>query len=161
MAQPDREMRAGELRWPAFVLGRLHRHARAVTEEQLAGVGLSLRDYATLVHVDELEQASQQQVADRAQMDRSDLVKLLDSLEARELITRRRDPDDRRRHVLALTAGGRVALRRGTVASRRATDAAFAALSSTELRTLHRLALKALGEPVAFADIDAAGPASH
>jgi DNA-binding MarR family transcriptional regulator len=107
---------SGVLAFPSYVLGRLHQKTRAVVE----------------------------QVADRAHMDRSDLVRLLDGLEARGLITRERDPDDRRRHVLALTAAGTRCLEQATTAAHSATTRAFAALTQDELCTLHHLALKAL-----------------
>jgi DNA-binding MarR family transcriptional regulator len=137
---------SGVLAFPSYVLGRLHHKTRAVVEQELAGVGIGLREYFTLAHINELAAASQQQVADRAHMDRSDLVRLLDGLEARGLITRERDPDDRRRHVLALTAAGTRCLEQATTAAHSATTRAFAALTQDELCTLHHLALKALDE---------------
>src|SRR5579875_1338462 len=116
------------LRWPSYVLGQLHRQTRDAIEAGLRRVGLSLREYVVIVCIDELIEASQQQVADRARIDRSDLVKILDGLQDRGLVARERDPDDRRRHVLELTPAGRRALAQGTDAHRQMTDAAFSAL---------------------------------
>jgi DNA-binding MarR family transcriptional regulator len=136
----------GVMRWPSYVLGLLHRHSRDAIEEGLRREGLSLREYVVLVCIDELTHASQQQVADRARIDRSDLVKVLDHLQQQRLIARERDPDDRRRHVLELTQAGQRALKRGTHTHQQMTNAAFSALTPDELHTLHRLALKALRE---------------
>ncbi len=144
------------LEWPTYVLGQLWRRGRRDIEESLAADGLSLRDYLVLVWIDALGGPSQQQIADRVGIDRSDFVKLLDQLQERELIGRERDPDDRRRHVLSLTQAGRDTLARATAISRHSTELFFAALTPAELATLHRLSLKALGEDPDLADLRSA-----
>ena len=136
---------AGILRWPSYVLGRLHRHARDAIEQALHEEGLSVRAYFVLVCIDEVSGASQQQVADSLRIDRSDLVKLLDQMQDQGLITRERDPADRRRQLLTLTPPGQDALARGTQVSHQITDTALGNLTLAERRTLHALALKALG----------------
>lgn len=139
----------GLLRWPSYVLGQLYRETQGSLEAALAPEALNLRSHFVLICLGEFEQISQQQVADRINMDASDLVKLLDGLEQRGLIVRERAPDDRRRHVLTLTPAGRRALGRANDGVIRATDEALSRLTRAERRTLHRLALKALGEPTA------------
>jgi DNA-binding MarR family transcriptional regulator len=49
---------------------------------------------------------SQQALGDALDIDASNLVALLNDLEAKDLITRRRDPDDRRRHIVEITGAG-------------------------------------------------------
>jgi DNA-binding MarR family transcriptional regulator len=49
---------------------------------------------------------SQQALGDALDIDASNLVALLNDLEAKALITRRRDPDDRRRHIVEITETG-------------------------------------------------------
>lgn len=49
-------------------------------------------------------------IADRAQLGHATVTALLDRLEERALVKRRRDPDDRRRVSVELTAEGRAAL---------------------------------------------------
>jgi DNA-binding MarR family transcriptional regulator len=141
------------LEWPTYVLGQLWRRGRRDIEDALAADGLSLRDYLVLVWIDALRGPSQQEIADRVGIDRSDFVKLLDQLQERELIGRERDPADRRRHVLSLTQGGRATLARATATSRHSTETFFAALTPEELATLHRLSLKALGQDPDLADL--------
>ena len=141
------------LEWPTYVLGQLWRRGRRDIEQALAADGLSLRNYLVLVWIDALGGPSQQQIADRVGIDRSDFVKLLDQLEERGLIGRERDPADRRRHILSLTQAGRDILARATTNSRHSTDTFFAALTPQELATLHRLALKALGQDPDLADL--------
>ncbi|MFC5185057.1 MarR family winged helix-turn-helix transcriptional regulator [Actinomadura harenae] len=134
------------LRWPTYAMGQLHRQALRLIDDALAPEGLSLRDYYVLVCLAEEGEMAQQQVADRLGMDRSDLVKLLDRLEDAGKVTRRRDTNDRRRHVLALTQKGQDAATRTAELCRPATEQLLGRLSEQEQQTLHTLLLKALGE---------------
>jgi MarR family transcriptional regulator, lower aerobic nicotinate degradation pathway regulator len=49
---------------------------------------------------------SQQALGDALDIDASNLVAILNDLEDKGLITRRRDPDDRRRHIVEITETG-------------------------------------------------------
>lgn len=139
----------GLLRWPSYAVGQLHRAARARVDAALGEKGLSARGYGVLVCLDECGELSQQQVGDRVAIDRSDLVKLIDRLEALGQVQRRPDLADRRRHALSLTAEGIRALREADQILERLTAEIFATLSARERQTLHRLTLKALGQPAA------------
>ena len=91
-------------------LGYLLKHVLArLTDEQakaLAPYGLNGRDLAVLSAVVAGEPLSQLEVASRLRVDRTSIGDLLDSLEERGLVERRRSPEDRRRNVVALTAKG-------------------------------------------------------
>jgi DNA-binding MarR family transcriptional regulator len=54
---------------------------------------------------------AQYELADRLNLNRSHLVGYLDGIEHRGLVRRERDPDDRRRQFVSLTASGRAVLR--------------------------------------------------
>jgi DNA-binding MarR family transcriptional regulator len=75
-------------------------------------------------------------------MDPRNAVPIIDQLEERGLLTRRPDPDDRRRHSIAFTPKGKEAMRR----LRRAGDIAerelLSTLSQSEREQLHVLLLK-------------------
>ncbi|TCC44463.1 MarR family transcriptional regulator [Kribbella capetownensis] len=91
-------------------LGYLLKHVLALlTDEQakaLAPYGLNGRDLAVLSAVVAGEPLSQLEVASRLRVDRTSIGDLLDSLEERGLVERRRSPEDRRRNVVVLTAKG-------------------------------------------------------
>ncbi len=147
---PNRPRRL--LRWPTYVLGQLARGAAARLEVALAEQGLSLRTLQILASLAELGRVTQQHVCDVIALDSSDMVRLLDRLERGGLVVRESDPTDRRRHLLALTAAGGDALRRGEAVLEQVTAEVLAPLSAAERRALHRLALRALSEPADLAD---------
>jgi DNA-binding MarR family transcriptional regulator len=142
----------GLLRWPTYAMGQLHRATNARMEAELAGEGLSLRTYQVLVCLEEFGELSQQQVCDSIVADRSDMVRIVDRLEELGQVVRHRDAVDRRRHRLTLTPAGRGALRRAEEMIDRITSDALSELSESERQTLHRLTLRALGEPLDAAD---------
>jgi DNA-binding MarR family transcriptional regulator len=137
------------LRWPTYVMGQLHRSGVGRIDTALAGHGVALRDYYVLVCIGESGPLSQQRVADRLGLDRSDLVKVLDRLEAAGWVSRERDNEDRRRHVLTLTERGNATVGKVEEVSNAVTGELLARLSPGERETLHRLLLKAFGEPPA------------
>lgn len=85
---------------------------------------------------------TQTQLADALQIERSNLVTILDALSQRKLIVRARVPHDRRRHALMPTAAGMDlahAVRRDVMAHE---DRLFAALTPEELADLRRILRK-------------------
>lgn len=139
------------LRGLGFALGQLYRSSRDVLDRPLEAEGYSLRTYWVLSCLRSRSEMSQQQVCDALGIDRSDMVRIVDDLERRGLVTRTRDTKDRRRHLLSLTKDGHAARKRAADLVDRATGEALDALSPFERRLLHRLALKALGQPQSLA----------
>jgi DNA-binding MarR family transcriptional regulator len=108
-------------------------------------VATPLREHWVLTYLAERAEISQQEMANAMEIDRSEVVRLIDSLEKAGLVTRTRDPQDRRKYRLAITAAGD-RLRVDTNAKiLQATDVLLARLTPAERETLHRLSLKALG----------------
>jgi DNA-binding MarR family transcriptional regulator len=91
-------------------LGYLLKHVQAkLTELQtkaLAPHGLNGRDLAVLSAIVSGEPLSQLEVAARLRVDRTSIGDLLDGLEERGFVERRRSPEDRRRNVVVLTSVG-------------------------------------------------------
>ena len=106
------------------------------TEELL---GLKLRQVMLLSYLRYGAPALQQQLCEALWLDPNNCVLLLNELEDMGYVERRRDPADRRRHMVDLTDAGRAALDRAERAQESVGDEIFAALSDEERATLRSL----------------------
>src|SRR5215468_11868002 len=97
--RPPKELLAS----PAHLLKRLGWVVKDRYMEAFESTGVGPSHYAVLALLEEEPRETQGQIADALGYDRSHLVGLLDELEELQLIERRRDPDDRRRHLVSLT----------------------------------------------------------
>ncbi len=84
---------------------------------------------------------AQRELVQMMSVDPSILVTLLNPLEASGLVTRERDPADRRRHLVTLTRAGERQLRSAARAQQKTETALFASLSSEQHRQLASLLL--------------------
>src|SRR5205814_9010815 len=82
---------------------------------------------------------SQHALGQRLRIDRTTRVSTVDDLERLGLATRTSQPDDRRAHLVELTARGRTTLVRATGAVATAEATLLAPLSAAERSQLHRL----------------------
>jgi DNA-binding MarR family transcriptional regulator len=120
----------------------LKRVGFAIKERLIAGfeeTGLSGYDHAILALLHEEPRETQAMIADALGLDRSHLVGVLDELEERGLIERRRDQSDRRRHLVSLTPAGEEALERLRVVAKRIDDEFFEPLDAAERKTFTAL----------------------
>jgi len=83
-------------------------------------------------------------VTPRVSLDPSNVVGLLNELEERGLITRRRDPADRRRHIVELSAAGAEELCLAQTRLSRVEDDLLSTLTVEERATLYRLLARAV-----------------
>src|SRR5437868_3548290 len=123
----------------AFLLKRLGFAVKEQTMEAYEGTGLHPYHHAILLVLGEGAPETQGSIADALGYDRGQLVGLLDELEERGLVERRRDPRDRRRHLVRLTPDGKRTLSRMRMIARRSEEEFLDPLSEKERATLHAL----------------------
>ena len=121
---------------------------RRTSEEML---GMRLKQYMVLGYIRDHPGVTQQELETAMVMDANGVVLLLNELEAARMSVRRRDPMDRRRHIVEVTPVGRRALERADKAREGIEDEILGALSHEERATLKRLTqrvLESLKQPV-------------
>jgi DNA-binding MarR family transcriptional regulator len=102
-------------------------------------LGMDLRLLLALSYLGERDGAPQQELDEVLCMDARNVVVLLNELEDLGHLTRRRDPEDRRRHRVYLTNSGRQALKRAARAQRDVEEDLLQDLSADERAVLGRL----------------------
>jgi DNA-binding MarR family transcriptional regulator len=125
----------------AHLLKRLGFSVKERSVEAFEGTDLGPGHYSVLVLLEEEPRETQAQIADALGFDRSHLVGVLDELEERGYIERRRDPDDRRRHLVSLTADGKSKLEELRSLVKQVEDEFLAPLDADQRRQLHELLL--------------------
>jgi len=123
-------------------LTRLSRHVYASATAEL--IGMNLKQVTMLAKLQQQGELPQTLLCDMMGTSQNTVVTWLNELEERGFVTRLRDPEDRRKHNVAITEAGVAALERAEAELRRIEDEVLAALSSDERTQLRRLLAKAL-----------------
>jgi DNA-binding MarR family transcriptional regulator len=89
-----------------YLLGKVGAVARQRWTATLAQTGVSPNQFLVLMALAETGRVCQQFLAGVIGIDPRNIVPILDSLEARGLVSRETDPADRRRRVIELTPAG-------------------------------------------------------
>ena len=105
---------------------------------------MALRNMVVLAYLRDHPGASQQVMTEQLSMDSNTGVLVLNDLEDLEYVERRRDPADRRRHLVDITDGGREALEEAELAQGSIEDEILVGLNESERATFRALLVKAL-----------------
>jgi DNA-binding MarR family transcriptional regulator len=125
---------------PGALLHHLARRMRLRSEAVLAPLGLRPRHLVALTVLrEERGGSTQQALAATLEMDGTNIVGLLNELEAKQLIERRRSPEDRRRHLVELTGTGAEQLAKAECALSTVEDEVLGALDDSQRETLYTL----------------------
>jgi DNA-binding MarR family transcriptional regulator len=124
---------------PGFVslLTQVQKALNRRTGEDL--LGMRFKPYMTLGYIREHPGTTQQELESSLFMDANSVVLILNELEAAQFSIRRRDPNDRRRHIVEITRAGRRALERADRARESLEDEVLVSLSAEERKTLRSL----------------------
>jgi len=126
----------------AFLLARVGVAIKMRMLDELERVGCGGYEYAVLAMLGEGAQETQAAIADGLGVDRSQLVHVLDTLEKDGLVERRRDPHDRRRHAVSITAEGKRQLVRLRSTVREIEESFLEPLDEKTRKALHETLLR-------------------
>src|SRR3954449_8243043 len=93
-------------RWPTLLMVKLGRITLHRFTEALEPYDLRPRHLAALIELRDHGELSQQALCGHLHVDPTNLVEILNELEDRGYASRRRDPEDRRRHRVEVTRRG-------------------------------------------------------
>lgn len=130
------------------LLDHLARLTRTRAESTLGRHGLRPRHLVALTMLRDHGGMPQPALAASLEMDRTNLVGLLNELESQGLVERRRSPEDRRRHIVELTAAGVEKLAEAEDALATVEDDVLGGLTGAERATLYDLLRRATREHV-------------
>jgi DNA-binding MarR family transcriptional regulator len=122
-----------------FLLARLGRAVTRQYRSVLTPIGTKPRQTTALLALRDEGAMSQQALGAALDIDASNLVVLLNDLEGAGLIVRRRDPEDRRRHLVEISTRGSKLICEVERASTQIDDEFFADLDEDERASLHDL----------------------
>jgi len=124
---------------------RLARMAGYRLGQALDAMDMRTHEFAVLNHLSESGPLSQQELGRALRINASNLVGLLDLLEGDGLLVRVRDPHDRRRHLVTLTATGQRRLLRAWETAAAAEADLLSPLSDQEREQLRGMLERLVG----------------
>jgi DNA-binding MarR family transcriptional regulator len=127
------------VRWPTLLMIKLGRITLHRFTEALGPFGIRPRHVAALIELRDRGEVTQQSLCGQLHLDPTNLVAILNDLEERGYATRRRDPDDRRRHLVEVSKKGLAVIEKVSEAMDGVEDDLLDGLAPAERRELESL----------------------
>jgi DNA-binding MarR family transcriptional regulator len=121
-----------------YRLRRANSAAMPCVQKVLDRFGLRRSTYSSLVVIDANPGLNQGQLADSLAIERPNIVRIIDQLEAAKLVRRTRSAEDRRAYALQVTAKGSALQRQASQALADLDRVFWEGLSDEDIRSLNR-----------------------
>ncbi|MGQ7957210.1 MarR family transcriptional regulator [Pseudomonas sp. SP16.1] len=130
----------------AMQVAQLSRAWRSELDRRLVGLGLSQARWLVLLHLARFtEMPTQRELAQSVGVEGPTLARLLDSLEAQELVTRIAVPEDRRAKKIALQPKAQPLIEKIEAISTQLRQEVFAGIDEEDLRRCQQVHARVLG----------------
>ena len=126
---------------PGALLTIAARTGQELARRRLRPLGLNVQ-LCGVLNLLALGPISQQELGEQLGIDRTTVVELIDDLEAKRAVIRKRNPADRRSYALHLTPGGREMQKRAATAFDAAAEEFFSPLKRSERGVLAEMLRK-------------------
>jgi DNA-binding MarR family transcriptional regulator len=136
------------------LLVHVARRMQTEAELKLAAFGMRARHVIALTLLRDLGELNQSDLPATLGMDPTNVVALLNELEAEDLVERRRSPKDRRRHTVSLTPAGRARLKEVEDLLAGVEQRVLHPLTREEQQLLYALLLRATESPTCAEALD-------
>ena len=114
---------------------------KRASEETL---GMRLKQFIALTYIQDHQNVTQQELESALLVDANAVVLLLNDLESSGYVVRRRDPSDRRRHLVEVTRSGKAAWERADKARTALAEEMLGGFTAAERETLRNLLQRVL-----------------
>ena len=117
------------------LIQQVSRNWRRAVNLRMAPLGLTDATWLPLLYLNRVGSVRQGELADVLGLDRSSMVRLIDTLEQQGLVLREDDPDDRRAKKIVLTPAAQPVVQAAMDAAVRVLDGAVEGISPMDLET--------------------------
>jgi DNA-binding MarR family transcriptional regulator len=125
-----------------FLLAKASEEMENYLQTLLIEYGINARHYGILLFVNDHKHYSQKEIGEKMKIDRTTMVALIDFLEAKQLVKRIKNEQDRRFYCIELTSRGEEMVKKGWNCLMKSEMKVLQSLTTEEQDVLKKLLLK-------------------